>query len=109
MKVPYGEGRAYRTGPEPCVYGREAVGEASAGGLAGQVLSRESVLVQGADVVCETEGDTAWARERECPVGPAWSETLARRQSSSRGNREISSSAVRRRAVRIGKAGGRSR
>jgi hypothetical protein len=109
VRVPYGEGKAYRTGPAPCVDGREAGGEASAGVSAGQVLSREKLFVRGADAVFEAEGETAWVRERECPAGPAWSETLARRQSSSHGNREISCPAVRRRAVRIGKAGGRSR
>jgi hypothetical protein len=109
VQVPHDEGTAYRIGPAPCVVGREAGGEASAGVSAGQVLSRERVMVRGADAVFEAEGETARARYRERPAGPARSETLARRQSSPHGNREVSCSAVRRRTVRIGKAGGRSR
>jgi len=40
VQVHYGEGVANRIGPEPCVVGREAGGEASAGGHIGQLLSR---------------------------------------------------------------------
>ena len=58
VRVPYGEGRAYRTGPESCVSGREACGEALTGERVGQVLSRESPLIQGADAVREAEGET---------------------------------------------------
>src|SRR5271166_5461407 len=45
-------------------------------------------------------------RYRQCPAGPAWSETLARRRNLLLGNREISCLAVLRRTVRTGKAGG---
>src|SRR5271166_3142550 len=45
-------------------------------------------------------------RYRQCPAGPAWSETLARWRNLLLGNREISCLAVLRRTVRTGKAGG---
>ena len=58
MQVHYSEGVANRTGPEPCVFGREAEGEASAGDCIGQPLSREIGLFPGADAVLLTEGNT---------------------------------------------------
>ena len=42
MKEPYGEGVASHTGPESCVDGRKAIGEALTGVRAGWVLSREN-------------------------------------------------------------------
>ena len=45
-------------------------------------------------------------RYRECPAGPARSETLARRRNLLLGNREISCLAVSQGTVRTGKAGG---
>ena len=42
MRVRYDEGVAIHVGPEPCVSGREARGEASAGDRAGWPSSRES-------------------------------------------------------------------
>ena len=43
MQVHYDEGIANHIGPEPCVVGREAGGEASAGVHIGQALSRERI------------------------------------------------------------------
>ena len=43
MRVRYDEGVAIHVGPEPCVSGREARGEASAGDRAGQPSSRDKV------------------------------------------------------------------
>jgi len=57
VQVHCGEGLAIRIGPEPCVGLREGVGEASAGERIGQPLSRESLIIPGADVVRITEGD----------------------------------------------------
>ena len=57
MKVHHGEGVAIRIGPEPCAVTREGVGEASAGERIGQLWSRESLKVSGADVVGLTEGN----------------------------------------------------
>ena len=57
MKVRYDEGVANRIGPEPCVVGREAGGEASAGERTGQPLSLEKCN-QDADAVEVAEGKT---------------------------------------------------
>ena len=76
MKVRHDEGVANRIGPEPCAGAREGTGEASVGVCASQPLSRERPQfgrrrrsVGGRQYV--------WARQRECPYGPAWSENLA--------------------------------
>ena len=59
MKVRHDEGVAIRIGPKPCIGGREAGGEASAGEGIGQPLSRERSLVPGADAFQIAEGDMA--------------------------------------------------
>jgi hypothetical protein len=71
------EGIAIHIGPEPCAGVREDVGEASAGGRAGQPLSRDRKLVPGADAVCVAEGNNVQARQRKRLDGPAWSKNLA--------------------------------
>ena len=58
MQVHYDEGVANHIGPEPCAGVREDVGEASAGEHAGQPLSREIVVIPGADAVHSSEGNT---------------------------------------------------
>jgi hypothetical protein len=58
VKVHYGEGVANHTGPESCAAYREVCGEALTGERAGQVLSRETFLIQDADVVTFAEGKT---------------------------------------------------
>ena len=57
MQVLYDEGLAIHIGPEPCAGVREGVGEASAGGRAGQPLSRDRKRIPGADAVCVAEGN----------------------------------------------------
>ncbi len=57
VQVHCDEGIANRIGPEPCVVGREAGGEASAGVRIGQPLSRERINWD-ADVVVTAEGKT---------------------------------------------------
>jgi hypothetical protein len=57
VEVHCDEGVAIRIGPEPCVVGREAGGEASAGDRIGQPSSRES-FNRSADAVCPAEGET---------------------------------------------------
>jgi hypothetical protein len=52
-----GEGVANHIGPEPCVVGREAGDEASAGVRIGQPLSRERINWD-ADAVVTAEGKT---------------------------------------------------
>ena len=76
MQVHCSEGVATRTGPEPCVFGREAENEASAGDCTGQPLSRESIN-RDADAFVTAEGDTGGARQCERAAGPARSKTLA--------------------------------
>ena len=58
MKVHYDEGLANRIGPEPCAGTREGTGEASVGECIGQPLSRERLLIPGADAVERAEGNT---------------------------------------------------
>ena len=57
MQVHYDEGVANHIGPKPCVGVRERVGEASAGEIVGQALSRENRLIPGADALLEAEGN----------------------------------------------------
>jgi len=58
MKKSYGEGIASHTGPESCVGGREADGEALTGAQAGRVLSRERNTKIGAPTpLTRPEGD----------------------------------------------------
>lgn len=56
MQVHCNEGVAIHIGPKPCGGVREDAAEASAGVRAGQPLSREKVLVPGADTVQYVEG-----------------------------------------------------
>ena len=57
MQVSHDEGLATRIGPAPCVVGREAGGEASAGESVGQPSSRERINWS-ADAVWIAEGET---------------------------------------------------
>ena len=56
MEVRHDEGVAIHIGPEPCVVGREANDEASAGEGTGQPLSRDRNIL-GADAVEIAEGN----------------------------------------------------
>ena len=60
MRVRRSEGVATHIDPKPCAGTREDIGEASAGERTGQPLSRERVVIPGADVVQVTEGNMAW-------------------------------------------------
>ena len=57
MKVHRNEGIANRIGPEPCAGIREGVGEASVGERIGQPLSRDRIVILGADAVQAAEGN----------------------------------------------------
>jgi len=59
VQVHCSEGVAIRIGPEPCAITRKDGGEASAGGRAGQPLSRERKVIPGADAVAKAEGHTS--------------------------------------------------
>jgi hypothetical protein len=69
VKVRCDEGVATRIGPEPCVVGREAGGEASAGDRIGQPLSRERYN-RSADAVCQAEGDATTRVTASVPSAP---------------------------------------
>ena len=71
MQVHDDEGIANHIGPEPCVVGREAGGEASVGVRIGQPLSRERIN-RDADAVVTAEGKTGMrvnASARPVPRG----------------------------------------
>ena len=74
MQVHYDEGIANRIDPEPCAGIREDIGEASAGGRAGQPLSRDRKLIPGADAVCVAEGNML-----ESVIASAWVTRRGRR------------------------------
>ena len=76
MQVHYDEGTAYHIVPEPCVSGREAWREASAGDRAGQPLSRESFRSERRRRLTSGRQHDR-VRQREHATGSAWSETLA--------------------------------
>jgi len=110
VRVRYDEGVAIHVGPEPCVSGREARGEASAGDRAGQPSSRESPMVPDADAVTKAEGHTiegASASPRSIRRGqrPWHARTLLAREPGDLPPDHRSSG----RLVRIGKARSRSR
>ena len=58
MKVSNSEGIANHTVPESCMEFREVRREALTGERVGQPLSREILIIQGADVFAKTEGNT---------------------------------------------------
>ena len=58
MEVRHVEGVANHIGPEPCIAGREANGEASVGDGTGQPLSRYRNIL-GADAVEMAEGNSS--------------------------------------------------
>ena len=57
MQVHRDEGVANHIGPEPCVCAREGACEASAGERIGQPLSRDRLLISGADTFRTVEGN----------------------------------------------------
>jgi len=109
VEVRCNEGVAIRIGPEPCVCVREGAGEASVGERIGQPLSRESLIVPGADVVKITEGEMDEGVMRAF-VRPGVVEDPGMCGSSLNGNREVSGSACGwTPQVRVGKTRSRSR
>ena len=89
MQESYGEGVAIHTGPELCVVGRKAGGEALVGARAGQVLSPESTHVWGADAVPLCGRPHPVHRQREMVWDPTGSKTLSMHGNTSHENREI--------------------
>ena len=90
MRERYVEDLANHDGPESCVGGRKAVGEALTGGRAGRVLSREKhESNRGADALEESGRPHPERRQRETRRDPARSKTPSMHASISHGNREI--------------------
>ena len=89
MKESYGEGLATHADPESCGASRKGGDEALTGVRAGQVLSRERIILRGADAVGESGRLHPSHRNRERRRDPARSETLSTYGNTSHGNREI--------------------
>ena len=75
MRELYNEDPANNVGPESCVGVPRGRSEALTGGVRAGLLSRETTLFQGADVVPMAEGETAGGAIGESLVDPARSES----------------------------------
>jgi RNA-directed DNA polymerase len=89
MKESYGEGIATHTAPESCGAACKGDVEALTGARAGQVFSRESPFLRGADAVRRSGRPHLAYRYREIRRDPARSETLCTYGNTSHENREI--------------------
>lgn len=107
MQVHYSEGVATHTGPESCAQSREGLGEALTGVRIGQPLSGEN-LIRGADALEVAEGNTGWHAIASAFPTPRRLRTWHVRTPPVRepGGLRVRPLSL---AVRIGKAGGRSR
>ena len=74
MQVSHSKGLANHAVPESCVAYREVRREALAGVRAGQPLSREIDILQGADAFTTAEGNTD-----RCVIASAWTALRGRR------------------------------
>jgi hypothetical protein len=111
VRVHRDEGLANHIDPEPCAGIREAVGEASAGERIGQPLSRDRLLISGADTFRTVEGNMfgrAIASARTTRLGrrPWHVRTLLAREP---GDLQSDRQRQYRLTARIGKARSRSR
>jgi RNA-directed DNA polymerase len=105
MKEPHGEGLATHTDPESCGAACKGGVEALTGARAGQVFSRETTKLRGADAVRRSGRQHSAHRNREMLRGPARSETLCTYGNISHENREILClPAADRLAGRVGKS-----
>ncbi len=89
MREPYSEGLASHAGPESCAPTRKGRREALTGACADRVLSREIIIVWGADALSIGGRQHPRRRQGETPRGPTRSETSCMRRTTSRENREI--------------------
>lgn len=107
MKVHYSEGVATHTGPESCAQSREGLSEALTGGRLGQPLSGEKPI-WGADALEVAEGNTGWRAMASVILTPRRLRPWHGRTPLVRepGGLRVWPLSL---AVRIGKAGGRSR
>jgi RNA-directed DNA polymerase len=105
MKESYGEDLASHTDPESCTVVRKGGREALTGACAGGLLSREIILVRGADVVSVSGRPHPIHRNGERYGNLARSKNPCMHRNISRENREIPCSPVRDGATgRIGKS-----
>ena len=88
MKESYGEDRASHTDPESCTVVRKGGREALTGACAGELWSREIILVRGADVVSMSGRPHSMARYGERHGDLARSKNLCMYRNTSRENRE---------------------
>ena len=89
MKESYGEDLASHTDPESCTVVREGGCKALTGVCAGELLSREIIRSQGADVVSVSGRQHPVLRYGKRYGDPARSENLSMYRNTSRENREI--------------------
>src|SRR2546426_3086112 len=89
MRESYGEGLATHTGLKSCGDVRKGGAEASTEVRAGQVFSRETTLLRGADAVGTSGRPHPECRYRETFRDPARSETLCTLGNTMPGNREV--------------------
>ncbi len=91
MQESYRKGLASHPGPESCVGGRKAAGEALTGVNPGQPSSCEISTTGVPTPLSEAEGNTVRDVKGESRADPAQSKTLSMGGNSSHGNREIPS------------------
>ncbi len=91
--------------PSSCVSDREVWGEALTGEAMGPSIEPRNKTSPGCQRFLRSGRQHGGVRYHQCPTGPVWSETLARRRHLLHGNREISWLADQEGSVRIGKAG----
>lgn len=111
MKEPDGEGVAIHSGPESCVDGGDAGGEALTGACAGRAIEPRKISeVPDADAVELSGRQHLVRRQREAGEDLARSANSSTHRNFPRGNREISRSTVREDGtVRLGKSEDTSR
>jgi len=106
MKESHVEGPASHGDPESCTRPCEGSGEALTGAHTGGVLSREMLLIQGADALSVSGRQHLHARYGKCMKAPAWSKTSSMCGTSIRENRETSCPPPGQSEGRVGKAVG---
>jgi RNA-directed DNA polymerase len=105
MKESYGEDLASHTDPESCTVARKGGCEALTGVCAGELLSREIMMIRGADAVPVSGRPHPIPRQGKRFGDSARSKTLCMHRNTSRENREIPCSPVTDGATgRIGKS-----
>ena len=89
MKESYGEDLASHTDPESCTVASKGGREALTGACAGELLSREIILVRGVDAVSVSGRPHPMSRDGKRHGDLARSKNLCMYRNTSRENREI--------------------